>query len=625
MAKIVPYFFGTFLLCAIFLGGCSSESTPVEMNYGIEPISSFAIESSSSEILFESFAEGSSDNNVSDVVYDNQTLKDSLSNGTLNKDSAVSNILKGIASATIPLKKGAVVEVFELDSVAFDATGTVFRDTLEDDDGRFSVDVSDLKSRYVFISVQEDTTVSKYLKNEVKAIVDVSRNRNIYVNVMTHMEYRRCLYLLKNEHMSFEEAKKIAERDVLKAFYIEADIDKSESLNLVADNASDIILCAIAMLVASEYDYVSENLEKDGVWEEDSLKAGLADRAKYNTIHNPNTNILGSLSEFEMTAIQYGNSGLAIYPIYRNFWIEEYGMGGCSSKNKGEVKQRAWNKLYYTCRENVYYDSYMFWFVSTDLEKATAGKKCEAGDNYAIYDKSDNMYVCDSLKWRNALVIEKENGVCTSELEGLAKEDSLGFEYECQSGKWKYNFKYFKDGRNDNEYRYLLVGPLYWMLEDLLYYDSVATSNLIGNMHYWKGTSVENAYYKWNAAMDLDSSYNSRTAKDVVSEKHRGICPEGWRVPSSEDWKLLMDAIGENYNVVVDLGLGDYFNSSRRYWSSTENNDSLAEIAFFDLTTINVPSVRFEMSISVSGKSKEKFGAEERAVTRSLRCVKDLD
>lgn len=587
--------------CIIQLCGCSEKTvSPIELGLN----SSSSVKSlSSAESEFGVSAESTSENLTE------------------------AKILKGFAMTKVALDSASVVEVFELDSVTFETTGKVFRDTIKDDKGSFAVDITDLNSRYVLVSVREDSSAKKVDCASLYALVDISKNRTIHVNDMTHMEYRRCMYLLQKANLSFEDAKKKARMDVLKAFYIDEELEDFESLELNAIEPGNVVLCAVSMLVRAEYDSVSKILEKEGVWEEDSLKATLADLALGSIIHNPYTNVYASLNEFDMVVSGYEGNAFSVYSIYRNFWMEVYGMGECDSKNEGDVKQRAWNNLYYTCKTNDYYGLEMFWFVSTDMEKAAAGKHCDAGDHYLISDEEGRMYVCDSLKWRDALAIEKQNGVCASEYEGVVKEDSLGFEYVCGAEKWEYNFKYFTDERDGHEYRYLLVGSLYWMVEDVVYHDSVVSPNLKGNMNYGEGSDIEYASYTWTAAMDLDSSYGSKTVKDVVTEKHRGICPDGWRIPSSEDWNLLMDAIGDNYKIVMDF---DFFhssfpNSTLEYWSSTETNGTLVSVAMIELMTVNVPSVHMRLLIASSEKDEELIGGELRIKRNSLRCVKDAE
>jgi uncharacterized protein (TIGR02145 family) len=45
--------------------------------------------------------------------------------------------------------------------------------------------------------------------------------------------------------------------------------------------------------------------------------------------------------------------------------------------------------------------------------------------------------------------------------------------------------------------------------------------------------------YDWSTAMSFASSCNSSTCSSQIQSPHRGICPSGWHIPSSEDWGKL--------------------------------------------------------------------------------------
>jgi uncharacterized protein (TIGR02145 family) len=50
--------------------------------------------------------------------------------------------------------------------------------------------------------------------------------------------------------------------------------------------------------------------------------------------------------------------------------------------------------------------------------------------------------------------------------------------------------------------------------------------------------------YDWATAMNLPSSCNFNTCASQVQFKHRGICPEGWHIPSDVEWTALTDNVG---------------------------------------------------------------------------------
>jgi len=46
--------------------------------------------------------------------------------------------------------------------------------------------------------------------------------------------------------------------------------------------------------------------------------------------------------------------------------------------------------------------------------------------------------------------------------------------------------------------------------------------------------------YDWATAMNLNTTCNTSTCASQVKAKHQGICPDGWHIPSNEDWNVLM-------------------------------------------------------------------------------------
>ncbi len=50
--------------------------------------------------------------------------------------------------------------------------------------------------------------------------------------------------------------------------------------------------------------------------------------------------------------------------------------------------------------------------------------------------------------------------------------------------------------------------------------------------------------YDWATAMALDASCNSVSCAGQIGNPHRGICPQGWHIPSGDDWSTLIDYAG---------------------------------------------------------------------------------
>jgi len=96
----------------------------------------------------------------------------------------------------------------------------------------------------------------------------------------------------------------------------------------------------------------------------------------------------------------------------------------------------------------------------------------------------------------------------------------------CGSGK----------GNNISSYKTTRIGDQVWMAENLDY-------NVTGSICDGDEFGYGNKYgrrYDWATAMALPSSCNSSECASQISTKHKGVCPNGWHIPSNADWGVLM-------------------------------------------------------------------------------------
>jgi hypothetical protein len=175
-----------------------------------------------------------------------------------------------------PFKSGSTVDIFELelDGKTFAQTGKSFTGKVSNDNGAFKISNVSLKSQYALLRV------TGYFTSEINgesvhatltAVTDLSKRENVNVNILTHLEYDRVLYLL-GKGMNFTAAKKQAEREVLAAFGIEGKFKNSEDLDVFGDSDADAALVAISkLLLAGE----KENSNRD----EEDLSGLLAEIA----------------------------------------------------------------------------------------------------------------------------------------------------------------------------------------------------------------------------------------------------------------------------------------------------------------------------------------------------------
>ena len=95
---------------------------------------------------------------------------------------------------------------------------------------------------------------------------------------------------------------------------------------------------------------------------------------------------------------------------------------------------------------------------------------------------------------------------------------------------------YIIDHRDGQQYKIVMIGKKVWMAENLRY-------ALNGSDCYedkYSNCPLYGRYYTWAQALAIDANCNSKSCRLVDEGNTRGICPEGWHVPSNADWKHLV-------------------------------------------------------------------------------------
>ena len=123
----------------------------------------------------------------------------------------------------------------------------------------------------------------------------------------------------------------------------------------------------------------------------------------------------------------------------------------------------------------------------------------------------------------------------------------------------------FTDSRDGLSYKYTTIGTQTWMAENLNY----DTLNDSGSWCYNDTASYCDTYgrlYNWSTAMAVDTLFHTDSILGD-SVNHRGICPEGWHVPSSAEWDTLVNYVGGE-----DVA-GTYLMANSNLWSTNSGTD----------------------------------------------------
>jgi uncharacterized protein (TIGR02145 family) len=129
------------------------------------------------------------------------------------------------------------------------------------------------------------------------------------------------------------------------------------------------------------------------------------------------------------------------------------------------------------------------------------------------------------------------------QLKGVATDD------DGETGSWELPItvlpepETFTDSRDGNVYRYVTIGEQDWMIDNLAWLPSVSPSTEISDneaicyVSEYEGTNVSEAKATENYST-YGALYNWTAANSC--------CPEGWHLPSTEEWVELENYINTN-------------------------------------------------------------------------------
>ena len=326
----------------------------------------------------------------------------------------------------------------------------------------------------------------------------------------------------------------------------------------------------------------------------------------------------------------------------------EYNLGACVISRLNEVGKTG--TTYYTCKSDG-------WTESTTLEYDTYGMVCSrdgsiVGGNVVV----ENKYVCDAGSFRELFDMEVSLGkACVSyttndEIRKLISEkaDSV---YTCRNSIWMGGIMahdgILLDERDQKLYKTVVIGSQVWMAENLNYVYNQGTAK----SYCYEGRSSNCAkygrLYSWAAAMDSARTFSSN-GKNCGYGKNcsptypvRGICPEGWHLPTKTEFEALFAEVGESiagYVLKSNSGWDDdrngtddflfsalpagyrMYSGSPPYESWSYYNEGLA--TYFWSATQNGLSNAYYMSLKVDDNVAH-LEYDTKNIGLSIRCLQD--
>ncbi|MEM9675473.1 MAG: hypothetical protein AAF992_22970 [Bacteroidota bacterium] len=226
---------------------------------------------------------------------DEEPITPPVASDTTSVDSTVvvSIDLKGYVQKG-PFINSTAITLSELNE-KLTATGKNFTTQIADNRGSFSLKDIELESD--FVQLQANGFYFDEVKGEKSAaqltlfaLADVSNASSVNVNLLSHLERNRVVYLMQEKKQEFAEAKKQAQQEILTALGIVQDsIGYSEQLDISQKGDQNAILLAISAVLQGNNGVadLSEllgnlitDLREDGTLNSETIKTKIEEQAK---------------------------------------------------------------------------------------------------------------------------------------------------------------------------------------------------------------------------------------------------------------------------------------------------------------------------------------------------------
>ena len=390
-----------------------------------------------------------------------------------------------------PFAKGSSVYLKETkDDGSLAPTGKEFYATIRNNEGEFKIENINLESQYALLTVEgyytrESTNMFSSCAISLNAVTDISNRISTNINLLTHFEYQRILNLVESG-ATFANAKAQAEKEIFAAFGYEKHERTAEDLDITGQSEEDRILHNISAMVDknfhTEYKFVPCEEVRDVI---DSMARDFADDGSFT---QDLTAKIAAYTYAYQQAYQSKDTS-DILSIYLN----QYEGITCTQDKVGERHRLQKTLSIAKTAHFIYSDS------SSDITITTK-----------YYD---NFYaICTGNDWQLATKTEYDEATKKIEHQIGSMTDS-------------------RDGRTYKTTSVTIDGKTYeWMAENLQY---AGASN---------DEDKQKGIYTWTEA--FAQSNNKIFSKFGMDSIYQGICPENWHIPTSFEWKALIEHIG---------------------------------------------------------------------------------
>lgn len=336
----------------------------------------------------------------------------------------------------------------------------------------------------------------------LRALVDLSERTSANVNVLTELEFDRVKYLVTQEGMTVKQAKKQAQSEIFAQFYIDAkDFDASETLDIFwGESDAETALLAVSLLLQTGGDEMASHpLDEVEQWVHD-IAAAIETTGTWS----------GDVADAKKTLIADVALEIDFAFIRRN--IERHRGSGSISNFEKHIKNY--------------------------IEHVYAMEPCGEGS------ESELRIVNNEKSRYHGNVFHCHEGVPTVESKNTFTNPEITY------GR-------MIDLRDRHAYKIVTVGKQTWMAENLnlnsrvrsYFYPELNAMGCLKN-----DCDVYGRGYTWSKAIDAKGYYSANSLYCDSGDKCnavypvQGICPEGWHLPDTTEFRTLIDALGGSQN-----------------------------------------------------------------------------
>lgn len=243
----------------------------------------------------------------------------------------------------------------------------------------------------------------------------------------------------------------------------------------------------------------------------------------------------------------------------------------------------------------------------------------------------ESIYECADRKW-----IFSEGTSSNGSTDGLKPSGYYSCsKYTCaptdqlnQSMLKNGKYQEFLDKRNNTVYKVVTIGDQVWFAQNLNYvthdgyaddgYGSQCLDDTPANCKKY------GRLYTWAAVMNVPEKYNT-TRLDESDVNYQGLCPNGWHVPSYNDWETLRDQPGFSASAIQSAMESSWYGDDDFGFSIVKSemygyNKYSCNESFYWLST---ESSYGNAKYWVTGKSCEGTYGTEKTEKFALRCLQD--